>query len=945
MLCHTLMVGARLPLQFGKAQYDADHPLIYEDSWTKWPYSFINESGEPDGFNIELTKAVMERLKIPYTIRLVNQQKVYEDMKNDSVQLSIGVAAGYNSQYGQFGKAKVCFFNNVMFVLRSDSTKKITLHELHEKPFVVRITSSAYHYLRDNGFPDSTMTIVDDMEAEVLREASNGTQGAIWEQMLLQWIIKKYHLEDRYTLVPVDIPSVNYIYMSKDTELLNRIDSVCLELQKEGYVAKLKEKWMSKERVSENSWPFYMLLFMTGIVIAIILAYIAMRIYRRYYSSDTLKDIRAQMELVLKSNNMNVWVYYPLTRHYAWMTSDGNVEQLYTSFEFSRFYPDNDFNIIHQQVMDFLSQDQEPVVKTLRSYDLNDMEKILDVEVHMEELKDEYGKIYLICGVQHDITHSKAHIDRMRLLRERYLTAVQIAVGGIMRYDATGKLIDINERLCVKLGINNLEEVLSKNYNIMDFRLFENVDLLNCPNDFSFCVKIKNTEMAVFLPFANFESFNPDPEKHPEFYKKSERKEHDMSVSKYGYYHLHVAKSCDKDGNILGYLIFILDITQQTLKHKELQHKKKRRDEIVKENEAYRKRCAYTLRSTNIWTLNYDMETRELAINNGSSGRTLTYSQLRALELIDGKDMKKIFRVFRKIESMDNSDIHIIVTTMLRNNTGKHISYCIDAHPLYDNSGRKNSYFGICRDITDELYEEEQLQKETVKAREAEHLKQTFLRNMSYSIRQPLVTMQRSIEKLAQETTPETEQKLLKSVTGNTERLITLSDDTLLLSRIEAGMRKPVFKEMDIVELFNKTVNETLDIYRSENVRYIVDNPYKTLMARIDPDIFARIIHEAVGLSARHTTFGTLTVRYMARKDQLAIVVEDTGQGIPPSIMEHLFEPRIGNIYNIEEDKHHVSGLEMAICKALVTLLHGTIDIESEPGRGISTYITIPIES
>lgn len=941
VLCHTLMVEAVAYMPLGSGRYDDSHPLIYEDSWTKWPYSFINESGEPDGFNVELTRIVMERLDIPYSIRLVNQHKVYNDMKNDSVQLTIGVAASYNSEYGHFGKAKVCSFNNVMFVHKSDSTGKIPLHELRHRPFVVRITSSAYHYLHDNGFPDSTMTIVDDMEAEVLKEASNGTQGAIWEQMLMRWILKKYHLEDRYTLVPVDIPSFNYTYMSKDEALLSRIDSVCLELQKDGTIDLLREKWMDTGRVRDEGIPIYLPLIVGGCTLLVVLLIVLLRIYRRYYTSDTLKDIRAQMELVIDSNNIRVWVYYPLMRHYAWMTSDGNVAELYSSFEFSKFYPDDDFNIIHQQVMDFLSEDHDPVVKTLRSYDL-DMEKILDVEVHMEELKDEYGKIYLICGVQHDITHSKAHIDRMRLLRERYLTAMDIAFAGVMRFDKTGRLIGINQRLCVKMGISDVDEVISHNYNIKDFGVFEGMDFENCPNDFSFCAKIKNSEMSWYMPFAHFSNFNPDPEEHPDFYTSSERHLHDSRIPEYGYYHLHVVKSCDSEGNTQGYLIFILDITKQTNKHKLIVGKKLRRDQFVRENETYRKRMAYTLMANKIWTLNYDMETRELSIRNTTNNKIITFSQLRVLELIDSKDMKKIFRIFRRIESGDNNDIHTVVTTLLYNEAGLHISYCFDIHPLYDNNGRKNSYFGICRDITDELHAEAQLKKETAKAREAEHLKQMFLKNMSYSIRQPLMKMQQTIKRLAEEASQKNEQKLLKSITGNTQRLITLSDDTLLLSRIEAGLRKPVFEDVDIVALFDKVVNKTFNTYTNENVSFKLENTYSTLTFKTDRSIMERIVREAVALSARYMGFGKLTVRYMLRKDMFSIVVEDNGQGIPPSVMQNLFESRLVDSFTSEEHNYRLSGLEMPICKALVNLLGGTIDIESEPGHGTSTYITIP---
>lgn len=45
--------------------YDEDHPLIYEDAWDLWPYSFVNDIGEPIGYNIDLLKLIFSELTSP----------------------------------------------------------------------------------------------------------------------------------------------------------------------------------------------------------------------------------------------------------------------------------------------------------------------------------------------------------------------------------------------------------------------------------------------------------------------------------------------------------------------------------------------------------------------------------------------------------------------------------------------------------------------------------------------------------------------------------------------------------------------------------------------------------------------------------------------------------------------------------------------------------------
>ena len=71
-----LLLSVHLSLAVAFAQSDAtrefsvDHPLIYEDVWDLWPYSFLNDNGDPDGFNVDLIRLIMKELDIPYEIRL-----------------------------------------------------------------------------------------------------------------------------------------------------------------------------------------------------------------------------------------------------------------------------------------------------------------------------------------------------------------------------------------------------------------------------------------------------------------------------------------------------------------------------------------------------------------------------------------------------------------------------------------------------------------------------------------------------------------------------------------------------------------------------------------------------------------------------------------------------------------------------------------------------------
>ena len=63
-------------------EYTQEHPLIYEEVWDLWPYAFLNDNGEPEGYNVDLVRLIMKRLNIPYIIKLKSSEEVFNDLKD-----------------------------------------------------------------------------------------------------------------------------------------------------------------------------------------------------------------------------------------------------------------------------------------------------------------------------------------------------------------------------------------------------------------------------------------------------------------------------------------------------------------------------------------------------------------------------------------------------------------------------------------------------------------------------------------------------------------------------------------------------------------------------------------------------------------------------------------------------------------------------------------------
>lgn len=941
--CIPLTVHALPYIGSTTREYTQQNPLVYVDAWEKWPYAFINDDGEPDGFNVEVVRIMAKRLNIPCTIRLCSQADAHSELQTGKADLSFGVNAGYNAEFGRFGKEPVCYFENALVQYRADSVGPYKLEQLRDIPFCVKKNSRAFYFVMNNGFSDTLVTAVDNVGNAVLKLSIEKRGAVLWNTMMLKWLVNKYHLTD-LAISSVDIPPGPYCFMSGDTILLNKLDSLCAIMKEEGEIDRLMTDWMYPERKTEDNTYIYIIESLLVVLVFTILLLYGIRYYRKYYSRNTLYDINSQMGLVLESNHMQVWVYYPLTRRYAWMTRDGKVNQEFASFDFSRFYPDQDFNIIHSTVMDFLSKDMDPVVKTLRSYSLRDPKKILNVEVLMQVLKDDYGKIYLICGVQHDITDSKALLERMRTLHMRHKVTFDIALGAMLRFDGEGRLVDINFRSHIRMGIVDKEKVLSAGYNFRDFCDFHDIDIDDMPDDFCFTAFFPNADVSLYAPITTAEGIG-----------KGGHKRYEM-----GYYYAHVVKSNDADGKLQSIMMFITDVSDDVNRQRQLQRRKRHVAVLESDTQLYQKCRDQTLKSYKMRLIRYRPDTKMLSIYDYDEGKEHTFSQLRVLELINSSDMKKVFHVYHHLDSRGSNDIHLEVATMLHNGNGDYMHFCIDVHPVYDHKGCVESYFGICRDITAEYHLHQQLKTVTKRSQEAEHLRQTFLRNMSYSIRQPLISIRNSIENLlnraatledvsidnadasATSVDARKEAKYLQNIIGNTQHLIRFSDDTLYLSRIEAGLLVPNKESMDFAELFRQTVEQTISKYRREGITYNVENMYKAMRIEGDAAVLSRIIQESVALSVRFMQYGTCNVRYFMHNGQLSIAVNDNGGGIPPAVYAHIFDQQIVSTY-VKEDINVLSGLEMPICKALVELLNGTIEVESEPGSGTSVFINIPV--
>jgi two-component system phosphate regulon sensor histidine kinase PhoR len=235
--------------------------------------------------------------------------------------------------------------------------------------------------------------------------------------------------------------------------------------------------------------------------------------------------------------------------------------------------------------------------------------------------------------------------------------------------------------------------------------------------------------------------------------------------------------------------------------------------------------------------------------------------------------------------------------------------------------------------------------RETTRLRQLEDVRREFVANVSHELRTPLSVFHGYVEMLSDAPDMPREQRLevFEVLRRNSRRLNAILEDLLTLARLEARHEALALEPIDVAD-FCRAASE--DWERTAHERQLAIEwdvapeipPVRADRLRLD-QVLANLLDNAVKYT---DTGGRIAVRMRARDGQVELRVEDSGRGIPPADLPHIFE-RFYRADKARSREQGGTGLGLSIVKHIVQAHGGSVTAESMYGKGTTIIVRLPV--
>ncbi|MBA2487856.1 MAG: hypothetical protein H0V36_00850, partial [Chloroflexi bacterium] len=189
---------------------------------------------------------------------------------------------------------------------------------------------------------------------------------------------------------------------------------------------------------------------------------------------------------------------------------------------------------------------------------------------------------------------------------------------------------------------------------------------------------------------------------------------------------------------------------------------------------------------------------------------------------------------------------------------------------------------------------------------------------------------------------PEARDEFLEQSQQQIERLDWLAANLLELSKLDSGLVSLDLRPQDLRVVIEDAVEQAAPVAARKGVTLRTDLTADSLRLLHDPPRLGQVLTNLLGNAIKFTPAGgSVAVSLAETADGAAIVVTDTGVGIDPDELPHIFE-RFYRGAQAARERAAGSGLGLSLVRSIVEMHHGRIAVESAPGKGTSVTVSLP---
>ncbi len=278
-------------------------------------------------------------------------------------------------------------------------------------------------------------------------------------------------------------------------------------------------------------------------------------------------------------------------------------------------------------------------------------------------------------------------------------------------------------------------------------------------------------------------------------------------------------------------------------------------------------------------------------------------------------------------------------TFPLRDHRGQYRWFLSRAVPVPGSSGQIVRWIGTNTDVT----ESRQLQ---IALEQADRRKDEFLAMLAHELRNPLTPISNAAEALLQIVSLERtqERSLIGMVRRQTGLLARLIDDLLDVARITQGRIELRTQQVSIRSCIESAIEMVEPLVRARGQQLLLTQPLESLYVTGDQERLGQCISNLLVNAVKYTNpGGEIRVRHSCAADHAVIEIVDSGVGISPELLPHIFELFVQGDRTLDRSQGGL-GVGLAICKQLIEMHRGTVTARSDGvGRGATFEIRLPL--